>query len=230
VPYSRYQEAAAIYAELLRARGPDAALYHNLGNCAYARGDYTAAVLYYERARYLAPGLRAAAHNLAMTRRRLALPPERAPATVSEAVYHGLIQARRRTWLCALGVACAAFFAVLAWCRWRRRWRAVPIACAALALVLVGLGTYLNHRQRSTRAVVLLAGPQPLYLFPGDTAVVVAELPAGTVARYEDRSRGWQRLAYEQYAGWVPQAQVATVWPPEPLLYEAPPVEEEPRM
>lgn len=50
-----YAESFALYKQLLPEH-PSTALYYNLGNAAYRLEDYGAAILYYEKARVMAPG------------------------------------------------------------------------------------------------------------------------------------------------------------------------------
>ncbi len=64
-----YQEAIAIYTELLKG-GESAAVYYNLANAYYRIDDITNAILYYERALRLAPGDGDIRFNLMMAREK----------------------------------------------------------------------------------------------------------------------------------------------------------------
>ena len=51
----KYQEAAAVYKNILAGGRESAGLYYNLGNCYYKLGENTQAILNYERALLLDP-------------------------------------------------------------------------------------------------------------------------------------------------------------------------------
>lgn len=60
----KYQEAVAMYEQILKEGKESAELYYNLGNAYYKAGDYNNAILNYERAKLLAPNDKDIAFNL----------------------------------------------------------------------------------------------------------------------------------------------------------------------
>lgn len=65
----KYQEAAAVYKNILAEGQESAALYYNLGNCYYKLGENTRAILNYERALLLDPSDGMARYNLKMAQK-----------------------------------------------------------------------------------------------------------------------------------------------------------------
>ncbi len=64
-----YEEALASYTSILDGGESSSALYYNIGNCYYRLGETTQAIIFYERAKRLAPGDAAINYNLEMARR-----------------------------------------------------------------------------------------------------------------------------------------------------------------
>jgi tetratricopeptide (TPR) repeat protein len=69
----RYDEAARGFQELINSRGYSAPLCFDLANAEAKAGHIGQAILYYERARYLAPADRDIDHNLQLTREQAGL-------------------------------------------------------------------------------------------------------------------------------------------------------------
>jgi len=71
----RYDDSAKLFQQIIATRGYSASLCFDLGNAEAKAGRLGAAILNYERARYLAPGDADIDHNLQLTRKQAGLDP-----------------------------------------------------------------------------------------------------------------------------------------------------------
>jgi tetratricopeptide (TPR) repeat protein len=73
--YGSYDEAAKLFQQIIATRGYSAPLCFDLANAETRAGHTGAAILNYERARYLAPADRDIDHNLQLARKQAGLAP-----------------------------------------------------------------------------------------------------------------------------------------------------------
>ena len=73
--YGSYDEAAGLFQKIVDQRGYSAPLCFDLANAEAKAGHAGAALLNYERARYLAPGDKEIDHNLQLERKKAGLEP-----------------------------------------------------------------------------------------------------------------------------------------------------------
>ncbi len=71
-----FEEAAGLFQKIVDTRGYSASLCFNLANAEARAGHPGAALLNYERARYLAPADKDIDHNLQLERKKAGLPPD----------------------------------------------------------------------------------------------------------------------------------------------------------
>lgn len=158
----RYDEAISDYAKILGEGIENPEVYYNLANACFRQNRLGEAILYYEKAKLLAPGDEDIAANLAFARSRLTDKiPEPAQGFVSNALAkaHGAIPINVNVWIVSLlyfvvcGIVVAALFA-------GRTGRVVSIYSGVVlfAIFLVfglSLAVKIHDREKKQYAVVL---------------------------------------------------------------------------
>ena len=173
--------AAAIYQELLDAKGPSAAVLFNLGNCEQRLGRYGPAILAYERARLLTPRDPDLLANLAKARKAAAMFEEPGRFPRLEAML-GYLSLNEWSWLTAGSALALGLLALL--CGIMRLPRRVVRAVAALAalILITGSAALYQRRGEASRAVVVAANAA-VRLSPFQKAEVLGTAGEGRVVR-----------------------------------------------
>ena len=213
----RYATAAEIYQSIAREHGVSASLYYDLGAAQREAGQLGAAILSFERARWLAPGDREIAAALRVAREQAGAPPaderwwRRARDLASPdgwALVAGI----------ALSLACAGTALLLlepAWVVARRRAQGLLRAASALsagALVVAALAC--ASLASETAQAVVLSPDLALRIAPFAEAEPGAALSIGERVRVEQRHGDFLRVrADSERAGWVPAASVGAIAP-----------------
>ncbi len=211
----RLGEAESLYRNMARDGHDNAALLFNLGNCAYRKGEYGAAVYYYERARRLAPRDSDIVENLNFVRSQLNLVPVNHSRTPIDALRALRDNLRPDEWLVAAAAAWTIFWLMLSIGRHRGRTPWVA-AVVAMAVVVVSVSQY-ALQQGSTYArnqAVIVAENTPLFRLPGQNENEKAKMVLGageSVWIVEERTE-WSRIRIDQAEGWVRNTSVNTIW------------------
>ncbi len=205
-----YLKAIEVYRSILDGglTGPD--LDYNLGNAYLKSGQLGWAVLYYERARRLAPLDEDIRANLEYARSRMVdvLPETKSPPLVSLLMRaHNLLALRALLWLaCALWFSIAAL-AILSVFRERSRaaLRVVNLVLAGvLGLCLVSAGFKIYDREARHSGVVV-ADEAQVMSGPGEEYAREFVLHAGTRIDIKRTYGDWYEVALsDEMRGWVP--------------------------
>ncbi len=171
-----------------------AAVEHNLGTVALARGDIARARLHLERAARLAPLDGAVARNLALARERAGEPAPRSlrrawNRAVGVLTPFGMVALALAVAFGALGLAVAG----------RRRWAAGVgvLAVGAVVAAAVAVG-------QATRPLgVVLADGVAVVESPAEAAPGVARLRAGEAVEVGEAEAGWRPVTVGRAQGWV---------------------------
>ena len=204
-----YQAATEGYEALVRAGQWNSALFYNLGNAWYRRGDLARAILNYERALALDPQHAEATANLRLVRdqsRALELTPqwpERFLLSIDSSTYLWL--ATVAFWIGSFAFAMFVFRRSMA--------RALVIVCAFL---LCGVAIYalyaLENGTRGTAVAVVLKKNINARLATADNANSVLALPAGSEVKLLSTRGDWSYAALpNNLRGWIPTASVELV-------------------
>jgi tetratricopeptide (TPR) repeat protein len=204
-----YQAATEGYEALVRSGQRNSALFYNLGNAWYRRGDRARAILNYERALALDPHHAEATANLQLVRdqaRALELAPqwpERFLLSVDSTTY---------SWLAAIAFWIGMFALALFLFR-----RSMAKAIAMIgAFVICGCAIYAlyiveNGNSGSSLAVVLGKNIEAR-LATADNANSVLALPAGSEVKVLSTRGDWSYAALpNNLRGWIPTASVELV-------------------
>lgn len=179
-----------------------AAVEHNLGTVALARGETAAARLHLERAARLDPLDDGIARNLGLARQRVGEPE---PSAV-RAGWTRVVAVVRPLGLVALALA-LAFGALGLMLGGRRR---LASGLGAVALVAVGAAGLAVWERTRPLGVVLVEDAAVLDA-PSPSAGGVTRLRAGEAVGLGDAADGWQSVRLGRNVGWVREDAVAPI-------------------
>ena len=171
------------------------------GQRALARNERTAAVLSFERARWLAPRAQLVRSALATVGVKDAEPPvPRAFRFVTAREWSGL--ATVFGWASALGIA----FSVVQWQRRRAPWAALAAGCASV----IGMAGVVESNASSP--AIVTSADAPLLVAPYTDAAPERMLPAGTMVLVGSRYETFVHVRdADGQAGWVPRGSIQPI-------------------
>jgi hypothetical protein len=220
--YGSYDEAAGLFQKIIDEHGYSASLCFDLANAEARAGHPGAAMLNYERARYLAPADTAIDHNLQLERKKAGLPPDSyrwwqiVLRSIDWMVWMALIAAGLfliflaivgSSYLPALSARLKISAGVL-----RTVFRAILFVGIPLCLLLgfVELSTIgFNHR---IDGVIVARKAATLWVSPIDISESSGVLPEGELVTVEDRHNDYFWVASrDNHFGWVRQKDIEPV-------------------
>lgn len=209
-----YAGAIGMYEQLVNESVSNPAVYYNLGNAYYRKGDLGGAIANYERALALDPRMDQARHNLEKavrdTKQKLArpLPPDWEQSLLFW--HYGI--SKQLTFVLA-GLLWIALWTVLG----LRQWRPIPHARAAaaiLAILAVAFGSSAWKKAHPTPLAVAAADPTPVRYGTSDDETVRFNLYPGDRVNIDGRAEGWVRVTTaDGERGWAESSQMIFVWP-----------------
>jgi len=211
----RYDEAAALYEQLIADGVHDAVVFFNLGNACFSAGRLGPAVANYERALRLEPGFDRARmnldHALASAQRRLA-PPLLPWWEQTIFFWHERLSPQ---FVSAAAALCwCAFWALLGLRRYRRfAYSRLLLAGVALAALAFGISAW----AKAHPPAIAVASQErvPVRYALDDTGTVHFELSAGDRVRVEERQNAWLLVSTtDGQRGWTEAAAMTLVGPP----------------
>ena len=220
--YGNYEEAAKLFQQIIAARGYSAPLCFDLANAEAKAGNTGAAMLNYERARYLAPGDRDIDHNLQLARKQAGLEPN------SYRWWQIALRSINWTvWLVLMGAILLLIFVAITASAYtpalapalkisprllRNGFRAILFAGIPLCLLLgyVELATIgFNHR---IEGVIVASKEATLLRSPFASADSIGKIPEGELVTVEDRHDDYLRIEGRDYHyGWIKQTDIEPV-------------------
>jgi tetratricopeptide (TPR) repeat protein len=213
-----FATAENAYAEAESRGASDARLYYNRANALFRLNRLGPAVLYYEKARKLAPTDADILHNLNFARARVADKiPEPAANLLTQTLWglHTAYSARAGVWI-AFGLFAAGFFALAAglFLSTAGRFATAVLAAIAFAVLLLfspSLLYKLRQQDTAVRAVVV----QPvadLHSGPGESYELLFRAHEGTVFTIVSREGEWLAVKLtDGLGGYVRAAKVGEV-------------------
>jgi hypothetical protein len=202
--------ALQIYQGLTRQGFESAALYYNLGNVYYRRGERGKAVLWYERAQNLAPRDTDIAFNLTLAKSHLKdnedtwiekglgffTPNELGTAAMIFLwIFFGLVGASTMGWLPL------------------ETWNRMLLSLSGIFLLVsaswFGVSTYLSFENEG----IVVAPPGEVRNGPGQDYAVGFTVPEGTKVNIMNRRPDWIQIGVTQQGlkGWIPAAEVESI-------------------
>ncbi|HUB66154.1 MAG TPA: hypothetical protein VL981_01560 [Candidatus Methylacidiphilales bacterium] len=214
-----YEEAAALFQQIVDTRGYSAALCFNLANAEARAGHPGLAILNYERARYLAPGDADIDHNLQFARKQAGLETDsyRWWQIVLRSLTIGQWLAIADGWLAliALAVLANAFASSLAS---PLRLSLPGLKKVIKTVLFVSIPAFLFFAYVAIIAAplriegVVVAKQATLRLSPFDSAEQIGSLPEGELVTVEERHDDYLRIeGRDDRFGWVQKKELQPV-------------------
>jgi tetratricopeptide (TPR) repeat protein len=218
----KYEQAAQLFRQIINARGYSAPLCFDLANAEAKSGHVGAALLNYERARYLAPGDSDIDHNLQHERQLAGLEPNSyrwwqiALLSINWTVWLGIMAVCLiLIFFAIIGTSYAAAISARTTIPVRllkNIFRAIIFAGIPLCLLLgyIELSTVgFNYR---IQGVITAPKAATLRLSPFDSADSTGTIPEGELVTVEDRHDDYIRIeARDHHFGWVSQKDIEPV-------------------
>ncbi len=210
-----FAKAAAYYRRRINPRKPDPAMLYNLGNCLTRMGDYSRALVCYERAWRLKPMDSDIRENLNFVRRKLELPEYGNYENPKELLVFLRDCFRPDQWL--LIAACAVFLAGAALASRRvffgRGWIfVVVVAFLVIIITSIAFFTQVSSTYADENAVVI-GRDVPVYSLPSDSAAKVdVNLRDGEIITIEEQRENWVRIRAGSIQGWVHRSNIGRLW------------------
>lgn len=201
----RFQEAFDHFSSALDD-SPDAALLHNLGNCAYRLGRPARAVYYYRRALLRDPGSTELLFNLSLAEEQLGLDFGR---DLASTVRTRVARVPLRTWVVLAGLLQSAGIGLWLASRGRRRLRLVAVAClvlGSLAAIRSSNMAWLSHPEG-----VVLEQDVGVRSDPHVTVSPSFSLGAGETVEVLEHSARWVHLRHAQGQGWAERSAIGLI-------------------
>ena len=197
----KYEEAKVDYIQLAAAREYSADLFYNLGNAWFKLGDQGRAILNYERALILNPGLEEAKSNLQTALRIVGNDDQ---PTFRERIslyadYFPLV-ASITFWIAA--------FCLIPGSRRRGRfttfWSSVCVATAFICIVSAGMSLWVGSGSKDPNRALVVESASDLKYGPAVSARAVESLQVGQQVRLISERGGWTFCrASSDNLGWI---------------------------
>ena len=205
-----YTEAASLYEEVIADGYASADLYYNLGNAYYRSDRIGLAILNYERALRIKPGMGDARDNLALAESRTVdriapMPKLFVVRWVDALCSHVAPSAWRIVWLAVLALVCLSFVAMRL--GGRRSLRKAGLITGIAALLLLAVATWLlllsTHRYNSHSEAVVTQQSVTVKNSPEAQSADKFVLHEGSRLMVSDSLAGWYKIAIaDGTTGW----------------------------
>ncbi len=216
----QFEQAVEAYRSVLGAGVESATLHYNLGNAYFKAGELGRAILSWERALALDPGLADARSNLELARTLTVDEVEPLPTFWLVSAWRWWVDLLPRVvllgtlalgWLLVWGGVAGRILA-----RGERARRLGTLAVITGAVLVVVLGVNVAVREFGVGQVsrgVILADAVPVRSAPTeDDNLTLFEIHEGTVVRIDQRTDSWAEVVLEDgKVGWVPAGVVEEV-------------------
>lgn len=206
-----YAGAATCYETLVADGYKEAAVYYNLGNAHFKLQHLAPAILYYEKARQLAPGDPDIRRNLAFVNLGITDRIQPPPEFFIDAWWRRLVHSASLTTWSAIAMACwlAAFGLLIGYLyAWKPRVKRAAfyggVATMAVALLLL-LVAYSQHRMRvDADSAIVFSSQTTVRSAPSESEKTLFIIHEGTKVSIVEHTDGWLRVSLPNgHDGWV---------------------------
>jgi tetratricopeptide (TPR) repeat protein len=208
---SRYEEAAALYAQLISNGVDNVELHYNLANAHFKSGNLPEAVLQYRRAWYQAPrdpDIRANLHFALNAAGAVEPSPGFIPKMLSTLSLS--------EWMAAAAGGYLLLMVLLLLSLMLRRARRLLLKCCLLpfAIILLAVGgwRYWSGMNADPEWVIVRSGATTLF-GPIEGATAHFKVPLAALVRQSSDAKGWVEIEYDGNEGWIREAYIKRVYP-----------------
>jgi len=217
-----YDESAKLFQQIIATHGYSAPLCFDLANAEAKAGHIGAALLNYERARYLAPADQDIDHNLQLTRKQAGLEPNSyrwwqiALLSIDWTVWLGIMAATLLLiFLAVIGTSYAPALAAAS----RIPQRLLKNIFRAILFAGIPFCFLMGYIELSTigfndriEGVIVAPKEATLRLSPFESADSIGTIPEGELVTVEDRHNDYLRIeARDHHFGWVQEKDIEPV-------------------
>ncbi len=216
---ARYEEAAALYSEVVETKGASATVYYNLGNAHYKQQEWARAILYYERALRINSRMKDARFNLELTQTHIRDKIEPVPRPLLSILWQNTMQfLAPASWLflAILFTILAATAAFLLYRSNRPEVRRpafnVLLFSAITALVVMVISLSTRHYMLTHKRAVIMEPTVILRSEPSESSTSLFILHEGLTVDIERSERDWFYVSMpDGNTGWLRSEVIETI-------------------
>ncbi len=214
-----YEGAVARYETLVDDGYVEAAVYYNLGNAHFKLNNLASSILYYEKARKLAPSDPDIRKNLAFVNLGITDRVQPLPEFFIDSWWRGLLFSASLTTWSAIAVVCwlVAFGLLIVYLyAWQPRLKRASfyggVATAGLALLLLVVA-YSQHRMRiDDGSAIVFSSQASVRSAPSDSEKTLFIIHEGTKVEIVARMDDWVRVSLPNgHEGWMKSEAVKVI-------------------
>jgi tetratricopeptide (TPR) repeat protein len=193
-----YQKAAEFYEKIPKK---SAAVWYNLGNCAYKNGNDLQALLYWQRAQKLGDSKtrNQSSYNISVITKKLSIPEsnnivQKLPPLPLQILF-----------FCTFGV-----FLVIN----RKLWLAKRFAMLlGMGLLVIGTGalTFAVYRVHTTAHGLIMHDESILYAGPDVHYHEIVQIPKGNQVIVKNKKNGWIKVSWSGQTGWMENSNIELI-------------------
>ncbi len=212
-----YDSAVRMYESILDKDVESAALYYNLGNAYFKKGDLGHAILNYMKAKRLDPSDEAIRHNLDFARQFSRVRMEGVTLNPIDSFLGSVVDPYRLNTLAWISSVFFILFFVFLILRyglgmWNTATKVGAIISLILLLTVAGLTTFKYRTEYLTERAVIVAEDSPVYTGPSDQSDKELEGAPGLVVKIIDQSGDYYNVLFENMRrGWIKKDLVAII-------------------
>ena len=211
-----FKGAAKLYLQELDEKKPDPAILYNIGNCEFKKGNLPKALVYYERAKRLAPSDSDILENLNLVRRKLTLPEIGKSQDPIDSIENFRDSFRPDGWLLAIALTWSLCWFSLVARRFvsTRKWvSGLVISALLLTISILAYTSQTSTTYNPENAIVVQRGTEVFMLPSGKSEKAGFKLRAGEDVTIEEERHNWLRVRDDHSEGWIKSNTVERLWP-----------------
>jgi tetratricopeptide (TPR) repeat protein len=212
-----YDSALTLYNGVARSGDESAELYYNIGNCYFKKGDLGHAVLYYQRAKRLAPSDDDIDANLAFAKSYTRIQMEGVQLNPVNSMIESLLDPFKLNTLAWAASICFILFILILTARFGLGWSTTLLrGGTVIGLVILCLAvfatTYKYRHDYLVKRAVVIAEDCPVQSGPTDQSQTELRGAPGLVVEIVGQSGDYYNVLFEnKRQGWIRQDQIAVI-------------------
>ncbi len=212
-----FDSAIGTYESILDRNVESAALYYNLGNAYFKKGDLGHAILYYMKAKRLDPSDEAIRHNLEFASQFSRVRMEGVTLNPIDSFIGSIVDPYRLNtlaWISSLLFILFFVFLILRYGigMWNTMTKVGAIVSLILLVSVAGLTTFKYRTDYLTKRAVILSDDSPVYTGPSDQSDKELDGAPGLVVKIVDQSGDYYNVLFENMRrGWIKKDLVAII-------------------